>query len=881
MHPSNIIASTQPNLSAPSHGTTAECGPLSATAGPAVLLFLRAAIPANNSASRAFKKERRLRVWHLRARVLAVAFRSITNLVHVMNRHLALVALFTSLLVHAGHAEELRMWTDSTSGNTIEASYVSADPVTRTVTIAKKDGQQFTIPVARLNQADIDYIRTKLQAPAPAPGTPPAAPATPTPGAPAAPATPAGKPAVVTGPPAPPKPDFKIIPAKSFKGPSGSDFVRAVQRVRPRMLHTAQTWAGLKARAAEDTVLTALLASVRKGGEDLLTKPELNKIFGTEKARGNAEGAQAMCRMATLGTLHFIDGDPKWQERAIRELDMLCDSRSFPDWSPAEPELCADFTTAVVMGYDWFKGGMNAAVQKKVLTYLVQKGVEPLAAHLKGDEMPATATTVAPGTSGKSDTKKGPAKGKPEKRKGPPTKEEFIAASALIMAAICLVDDDPAAAKKSGEAVSDIFTDGILAFAPGGIWPEGMEAGDEVLDAAAMVMQTLRVSGGGDFNLGYVEGMPNAGPARLHLTGPRGMFNYGDAGSGNLAHAWVSTWLAGLHGNPGMKAATATAPGANSAFFQAAGHVIYYNPWAGGNGTAESTDAVFPGAEVAALRSAWNDPKAYYIALKGGDNENPATQLDLGSFVLDAGGVRWGVELGAEGDRVRDYEPNPAARDKRHTYYLASTKGQNTLTIGADEAPEKKDDDDAKKKAAGGKAPPAPPTPGNQPMDSKAAFIGFNSTPERGAAIVDLSDAYSTKAKQVHRGAMVSRGATPYILLQDDIEIKGTSTIEWRMHTQATISTSGNKATLTSGDASKGGGQTLTATILSPAGASFSTEEPPAKANEQARDLKNYHVLKVKLPDVKGEQRIAIAFALGSESPTAPVVPLTQWVAKK
>jgi hypothetical protein len=45
--------------------------------------------------------------------------------------------------------------------------------------------------------------------------------------------------------------------------------------------------------------------------------------------------------------------------------------------------------------------------------------------------------------------------------------------------------------------------------------------------------------------------------------------------------------------------------------------------------------------------------------------------------------------------------------------------------------------------------------------------------------------------------------------------------------------------------------------------------------------LKNYHVLKVKLPDVKGEQRIAIAFALGSESPTAPVVPLTQWVAKK
>jgi hypothetical protein len=785
-----------------------------------------------------------------------------------MKRHLALVAVISSLLTQFSSAQEYRQWTDSASGNTIEASYVSADPVTRTVTIAKKDGRQFTIPVARLNQADIDYIRTKLQAPAP--------------GAPAdTPATPTAKPAAVTGTPAPPRPDFKVLPAKGFKGPAGSDFVRSVQRVRPRLLHTAQTWGSLKARAATDPVLTALLASVKKGGEEMLTKPELNKIFGAEKARGSAEGAQAMCRMATLGTMHFIDGDPKWQERAIRELDMLCDSRSFPDWSPREPELCADFTTAVALGYDWFKGGMNAAVQKKVLTYLAQKGVEPLAAHLKGDEMPATATTVAPGTSGKSDNKKAAPKGKPEKRKGPPTKEEFISASALIMAAICLVDDDSATAKKATDAVDSLFSDGILAFAPGGIWPEGMEAGDEVLDSAAMVMQTLRASCGGDSGLGYVEGMPNTGPARLHLTGPRGMFNYGDASPGNLTHSWVSTWLAGLHGNPGMKAATATAPGASSAFFQAAGHVIYYNPWAAGNGTAESTDAVFAGAEVAALRSAWNDPKAYYIALKGGDNENPATQLDLGSFVLDAGGVRWGVELGSETNRVNGYEPNPAARDKRHSFYLASTRGQNTLTIGADEALDKKEDEDAKKKAPGGKAPPAPPTPGNQPMDAKAAFTGFTSTPERGAAIVDLTDAYSTKAKQAHRGAMVSRGASPYILLQDDIEVKGTTTIEWRMHTQATISTSGNKATLTAGNASNGGGQKLTATILSPAGASFSTEEPPQKASEQARDLKSYHVLKVKLPDVKGEQRIAIAFALGDESPAAPVVPLTQWVAKR
>lgn len=803
-----------------------------------------------------------------------------------MKRSALPAVIASALLVVAAAAqqqEEFRTWTDSSTGKTIEAAYVSADSVTRTVTIKMRDGKEFTIPVARLNQSDIEFIRAKLHsAPAPsatpAPGAPPAAPA---PGAaPAAtPAAPAkGAP---DAPPAPPKPEFKVLPVKGFKGPSGSDFARSVQRVRPRLLHTAQSWASLKARAAEDKVLASIVAVVKKGGEDLLTKPELNKIFGAEKQRAGAEGAQAICRMATFGSLFFLENDPRWQERAVRELDILCDKRDFKNWSPNDLELCADFTTAVAIGYDWFKAGMNAAQQEKIRTYLVQKGVEALAAKLKGDPLPATTAEPEAGTvQAKAPAPKAAPKAKAkDDKKAPPTKEEFIAASALIMAAICLVDDEPSAAKKALDAVDDIFTKGILAFAPGGLWAEGMDASDEVLDSAAMVIQTLRASCGGDFGLPYVEGMPLAGLARMHLVGPKGAFNYGDSGAA-AQKSWVSTWLAGLHGNPGIPAAKAgSQPAANSSFFQAAGNIIYYNPWAAGNGTPEALDAVFPGTEVATLRSAWNDPKALFIAMKGGSNEDLHTQLDLGTFVLDAGGVRWGVELGSEGDRVGGYDPNPADRTRRHTYYLASTKGQNTLVIGADEPAGKKDDDDKAKK--GGAKPPPPPTPGNQPFEAEARFIGFNSTPERGAVILDLTDAYSSKARHAHRGAMVSRGATPYVLLQDDIEVKGTTTIEWAMHTQATITTAGNKATLIMGDAAKGGGQTLTAVLLSPEGASFSTAEPPEKPNEQARDLKNYHVLKVKLPDVKGKHTIAIAFAPGAEAPAAPVVPLDQWIAKK
>lgn len=780
---------------------------------------------------------------------------------------IVVVSMFTR-----AEAQEVRTWTDKASGKTIEAAYVSADATTRTVTIKNAAGQEFKLPVARLNDADIEYIRQKLTAPAT-----PAAAAT---GKPAAPATPAvarkGK-AAPAGPPAPPPPPFKIIPAKGFKGPGGAEFIRSVPKTRPRLLHTAETWASLKGRVATDPVLARLIDTLKKGGEDLLSKPELNKIFGAEKVRGSAEGAQAMSRMATFGVLHYIDGDPKWKERAVREMIALTDKATFSDWAPAELDLCADFTTAVALGYDWFKDGMNATQQATAKEFLVQKGMEALAAKLEGKPIPETARTKQPGTvDTKTDTKKPAAKPVEKDDKLPPTKQEMAAVSALIMASICLADEDPTAAKNAIAAVDKTFSRGVAAFAPGGIWPDGMADGDEVLDSIAMVLQTLRVSCGGDHNLSYLEGIPQAGLARLHLTGPRGIFNYGDASPGNLSHSWVSTWLAGLHGNPGMKATTGSgAPGASSAFFGTAGHVIYYNPWAGGDGTAASLDGSFPGAEVATLRSAWNDPAASYIALKGGDNELPSTQLDIGSFVLDMGGVRWAEELGAEAQRVNGYDPNPADRTKRHNFYIAGTKGQNTLVIGADDPPEEKDD----KKPKAGAPPPKPATPplmGNQSLEAKAKIIGFHSTPERGVAIVDLTDAYSPKTKSSHRGAMITRGgATPVVVLQDDITIKGTSTVEWRMHTRATIATAGNKATLTSGS------QTLTATLLSPAGASFSTEEPPEKPSEQARDLKAYHVLQVKLPDAKGEQRITVAFSTGAEAPALPVVPLAQWLPKK
>jgi hypothetical protein len=768
---------------------------------------------------------------------------------------------------------EMRKWTNK-AGVAIDAEMTAVDISARTITIKKADGKEFTIPIDALSDADKAFAAAewkKMQsmpaatpatppAPgAPAPAAPGAPPATPAPAAPAAPA--------VASKPAPPRPTIAIVPVKGFKEPNSADYIRTVLKTRPRLIHAAAGWAALKGMVAADPLAAKILANLKAGGEKVLEAPELTRIFG-EQTGTVTPGSKAMFRMATLGALHFIDGDPRWRERGIREMVAITDPATFQNWYVDEPMVTADFLIAASLGYDYFKDGMTAKQVTESRTYMVEKGIGALAARLKGDPIPESAKGKAAGS---ADTKtKAPAKGAPKKQEEEePNAEHMAAASALLIAAICLSDDDVSAARQAVDAAGKVFGKGMQLFAPAGIWPEGMEAGEQVLDYAIMVMQTLKANANTDFGFSLLEGLPQAGLARIHLVGPTGqLFNYGDTAGAALTRPWVSTWLAGVHGNMGAKALTAgSAPGPDTALFNLAGHLMYYNAHAAGDGIAESMDYGIPGGQMATMRSAW-DNSAYYVAVKGGDNGIRTSQLDLGTFVLDAAGKRWAIELGGESDRAPGFDPKAPDRTKRYNLYVEGTPGQNTLEIGqkSDAKPE------VTKKGA---PPPAPVVSTNQGLDSTATIVFAQSTPEVGMAAVDLGKAYSRVAKDALRGVMMVRGAKPYLVIQDDLAIKNSTDVTWKMHTRAEVTVDGKNATLT--DAK----QTLHATILSPADATFSTEDAPEPASEQMKNLKGIRVLKVALPEIKGQKTISIAFAISEPPPAHVVKPISEWPTKK
>lgn len=749
-------------------------------------------------------------------------------------RSLLSLPLALALLLPPQLSAEMRKWTNK-AGASIEAEMTAVDVTARTITLTRADGKTFTFPIDSLSEADRAYAGEQWKKMQSNPAT---APKPATAGAPAA---------AAPGTPPPPRPALTVTPAAKFKIPNAAEYVRTVSKTRPRLLLNAAGWAQLKAQAASDPVLGKMLANLKSAGDKLAETPELTRIFG-EQGNSATPGSKAIYRMALLSTLHQVDGSPAWADKAVKELVAITDKATFQNWyADKEPHVTADFLIAACIGYDQFKGNLSAKQVQESRTYIIQKGVEGLAAHLNEEPIPVTAIGKAAGIEDEP-TQKTNTNTPPKKNDdAPPTAEEMACASALIISAICLVDEDASAARKALDAAAKVFGKGMLQFAPAGIWPEGMQAGEHVLDYAIMVMQTLRANAGSDLGFSSLEGLPQAGLARLHLVGSTGsVFNYGDNVGEKLSREWVSTWLAGAHGNLGQKALTAgTPPGPDTAYLGLTGHFIYYNAQAAGTATPDTLDYGTPGGQVAALRSSW-DRGAMFVAVKGGDNRILTTQLDQGTFVLDADGVRWAVDLGPESDKVGDFKPKVADRTKRYALYLEGTVGQNTLLIG-----------------------------GNQELDARSAITVTHSTPAAGLAIVDLGKAYSKVTKDALRGVMVVRGAKPYVVLQDELAIKNTTAVTWSMHTKATVTTEGSKATLTSG------GKTLHAVLLSPAGAVFSTEDPPEPSNAQMRKLTDVHVLKVKLADVKGAQTIAIAFSTGEPPPEHKVKPLAEWVPKR
>ena len=265
---------------------------------------------------------------------------------------------------------------------------------------------------------------------------------------------------------------------------------------------------------------------------------------------------------------------------------------------------------------------------------------------------------------------------------------------------------------------------------------------------------------------------------------------------------------------------------------------------------ARAADGIKGATETAVLRGSWSDPDTFWVAIKAGGNTGGRAHLDAGTFVLDALGERWAVQLGGDNYSLPDYFVDmgkPENRPKPYKYFRKNTQSKNTLTING----------------------------ANQLIDATAPITGFGTGPLGPCALVDLSLVYAGQATSVHRGiALPGRDAPKRLcaVLRDEWDgVPEGESVRWAMMTDADVQVDGRKAVLSKN------GKSLVATIVDgPASVAFRVQDatPPTAAEDQNKGMR---ILAVDVKSDGSPQSLEISFTLPG-TPLPEALPLSQWI---
>lgn len=559
----------------------------------------------------------------------------------------------------------------------------------------------------------------------------------------------------------------------------------------------------------------ALYLRVKAQADGLLSEPETDftaadyrdNIVRTKVLLGKMR--ECLDRVYTLLTIYRLDHDSRYLERAKRELMNVA---ALKDWNRMHFLDTAEITHAFAIGYDWMYNDLSEQERSILRKAMIEKGLKQgLSAYRADGKVPWGYWVHARHNWNQ------------------------VCNGGMVLGALAIADEDPKLAEEILEHALKSIRLPMAEFAPDGAWAEGPAYWSYATQYNVFLLAGLKSALGTDLGLAATPGFSRTGMFPIYYTGPLGLtFNYADAGDKSQPDEQMF-WLAREYDQPVF----AWHEKQYLDRIKAVGLWWLDTRW---DSPAElPLDAYFRGAELAFLRSAWQEPDALFVGFKGGDNHANHSHLDLGSFVFDALGVRWAVDLGKDSYKLPLYFDTYLG--SRWRYYRLRTESHNTLLIDGN----------------------------NQGRKAKAAIIKFHSSPDRAIVITDLTEAYGQKAKSVKRGlAMVDRSR---VIVQDEIETRSPARIGWGFLTGAEITLKGQSAVLAQKNAN------LLVRIVEPPEAAFKVvsafRPPPENPNEGINNLT------VQLPKKVSHARIVVELIpyrglLQAPAPK-PVVPLAEW----
>ena len=587
--------------------------------------------------------------------------------------------------------------------------------------------------------------------------------------------------------------------AATIKADDVPRLMLGLRKEHPRLLFTIEDQKRIQTLARTDPFLHDLINYVQRCAEAQLLQPPIeNKFKGSDLL---SVSRQCLRLVLDCSLTYRLTGDRRFADRAKRE---LLAATAFPTWHPAHYLDTAEMTTAVAIGYDWLYDYLTPEERATIRGGIIAHGLFHSYKFYPNKEWA--------GSGGNWNQ---------------------VCNGGMTLGALAVAEDQWGQSDFILRSAITSIGHSLPGYAPDGVWAEGPVYWNYATSYTALFVSALQTALGTDGGFPGYPGLDRTGTFEVQMTGPTGLhFNFGDADDTSRSHSELF-WLSRVFNQPQLAfcerqrlAGEFSQPIAGNEDRLLAMNVVWYD----GRGTAVDLQrlplcqAFYGKAEVAVMRSAWNDPQAIYVGLKAGQNGGGHGHLDLGSFVLDADGQRWATDLGPDDYGLHGYFDGKGQGAARWKIYRVGSNGHNTLTIDGT----------------------------NQNVDSWAPLSCFKSDPNYARAIVDLSQAYPQKAGSVRRGVALLDSSR--VLVQDELKgLGGNSEVRWGMITPADVRLDHGTALLTQKDA------TLKAEILSPPGANFEVvSTQPGNAAENPNAGTRMLIVRITNPPTTGTLKIAV-----------------------
>ncbi|KAG5653353.1 hypothetical protein H0H81_000975 [Sphagnurus paluster] len=617
---------------------------------------------------------------------------------------------------------------------------------------------------------------------------------------------------------------------------------------RPRLIAPSYKWQALPTLIKSDPYLTGWNNTIFGNATAYYSLPPV--VYHMDGDSGILDNAREVkMRIKTFAYTFLMTNDTKWVDRTWVEIQNAAGNGTTPfgpdtdKWNSVHFLDVAEFSAAFAIAYDWLYSQWSDLQKSQMRTTMILYGLQPGLTASTNNNIGWWRTN----TTGNWNC---------------------VCNSGLTLGSLAILGDDTTgiAEQLLGLTVPNALQNCALATVDDGTWAETANYWYFGTTGHAEMSSALLTATGSHYGLLDVNtNFYKTGIYHMYAFGATSLFNYGDHGPNKFSSTANSMLFYGdQYKQPQFALFQREQQDAAEPW-----SMFWYNPTVSGafwDGT--PLDHFFDNGldQWASMRSSWTDSQALYVAIKAGKLQGLQTHndLDAGDFVLDALGTRWAGELGSGDYLSPDYFSNDTQNSVRWLYYRKMTEGQNTILVNQANqnvlaAPTVQHDTSGTVQGSS--------TVLNVPKDSTAYWYA------------DLTSAYFG-VTSVMRGVRLLN-ARKQVLLQD--EINSQNPVQWRMHTNATVSitNSGTSATLSLD------GQQMTVSILSPTnGAQFSTSEAvrfPTDPTPPVPDQANpgVTVLIISLP--AGTYSLQVLFnpqwsgMSASDFVTPPSVPLASW----